>query len=106
MSVAVPAEELVDVQFPAGDINAGVEADLKGYERWTLYLSGTAGDEIKIELSPDGGTTYYELDGGESPVTLDGNGVLTIEMGYDGNSIRLTNETGTDATAAQIRGTL
>ena len=94
----------VGIQMPAGDIGGGVVGVLKAYRRWTLYISGTPADQIRVELSPDGGTTWYEIE--ESPLVLNANGIVSKEFGYDAGHIRLTNITSTDDTAAQVRGVL
>jgi len=83
------------------DISGGVTARLKNFKRWTLYLKVAAAMDIKIELSPDGGTTWFEAP--ESPISFSAAGGNIIEMGYDATHIRLTSST-TDAVTAIIRG--
>lgn len=83
------------------DISGGKTATLKNFKRWTLYLKVAAAMDITIELSPDGGTTWYEAP--ESPVSFSAAGDDIIEMGYDATHIRITGST-TDAVTAQIRG--
>ncbi len=92
----------INIVLPAADINAGVAVALPPFSRWTLYIEGTAADNIRVELSPNGGADWYRIE--ESPFTIDAQGFSTTELGYDADRIRLTNETGTDVTAAQVRG--
>ncbi|RLI73912.1 hypothetical protein DRP04_15250 [Archaeoglobales archaeon] len=83
------------------DISSGVIASLKNFKRWTLYLKAAAAMDIKIELSPDGGTTWYEIP--DSPISFSAAGDDVLEVGYDATHIKLTGST-TDAVTAQIRG--
>ena len=102
----LPLQQIIDegetiTIASAEDISAGKTAALKNFKRWTLYLKVAAAMDITIELSPDGGTTWYEAP--ESPVSFSAAGDNIIEMGYDATHIRLTAST-TDAVTAQIRG--
>lgn len=83
------------------DISGGVEASLKNYRRWTLYLKTGGAVDITIELSPDGGETWFTIP--ESPVSFSAAGDDVIEMGYDATNIRLTGSNSTSVTAL-IRG--
>jgi len=83
------------------DISAGVEAPLKNYERWTLYLKAQDAITINIYLSPDDGATWYEPE--ESPVTFQAAGDKLIEFGYDATRIKLVGSNTTPVTA-HIRG--
>ena len=83
------------------DISGGVTAELKNFKRWTLYLKVAAAMDIKVELSPDGGTTWFTIP--ESPISFSAAGDDVIEFGYDATHIRLTAST-TDAVTAIIRG--
>lgn len=95
----------INVLLPAADMNsAAVEAALPPFSRWTLYTQGTATDVIMVELSPDGGANWYEIE--ESPFTIGADNFSTTALGYVATRIRLTNETGTDPTAAQVIGVL
>jgi len=83
------------------DTSGGVTASLKNFKRWTLYLKVSAAMDITIELSPDGGTTWYEIP--ESPISFSAAGDDVLEVGYDATHIKLTGST-TDTVTAQIRG--
>jgi len=83
------------------DISAGKTAALKNFKRWTLYLKTAGAIDITIELSPDGGTTWYKAP--ESPISFSAAGDDVVEMGYDCTHIKLTGSNTTDVTA-QIRG--
>jgi len=85
----------------AQDISTGVEAPLKNYERWTLYLKTQGAIVIDIYLSPDDGSTWYKPK--ESPVTFDGAGDDIIEFDYDATRIKLVGSNTTPVTA-QVRG--
>jgi len=85
----------------AEDISGGVEAELSNYDRWTLYVHVAGAIDITVELSPDGGTTWYEID--ESPYSYGGVTDDTEEFGYDADRIRLTGSNATNVTA-QVRG--
>ena len=102
----LPLQQIIDegetiTIASAEDISAGKTATLKNFKRWTLYLKVAAAMDITIELSPDGGTTWYEAP--ESPVSFSAAGDDIIEMGYDATHIKLTAST-TDAVTAQIGG--
>jgi len=83
------------------DISGGKTAALKNFKRWTLYLKVSAAMDITIELSPDGGTTWYEIP--ESPISFSAAGDDVLEVGYDATDIKITGST-TDTVTAQIRG--
>jgi len=83
------------------DISGGVTAELKNFKRWTLYLKTADAIDITIELSPDGGTTWFTVP--ESPVSFSAAGDDVIEFGYDATHIRLTGSN-TNAVTAIIRG--
>ena len=94
------ATELVTVANNE-DISGGKTANLKAYKRWTLYLKVAGAIDIKVELSPDDGATWYEIP--ESPISFSGAGDRVLEMGYDASMIRLTGSNSTSVTA-QIVG--
>lgn len=83
------------------DISSGVEAALYPFHRWTLYLRAAGEVDVTLELSPDGGATFFTPE--ESPVKFSQAGDMIIEMGYDATHIRLTGSDGTLITAF-IRG--
>jgi len=85
----------------AEDISAGVTASLANFDRWTLLLNAAGAIDITVEISPDGGTTWYEIP--ESPLSFSGAGDKTEELGYDATNIRLTGSNATNVTS-QVRG--
>jgi len=92
--------ETVDVAS-AEDISGGVTAELSNYNRWTLFIHVAGAIDVTVELSPDGGDTWYESP--ESPLSYSGTGDDAVEFGYDATDIRLTGSNATNITA-QIRG--
>lgn len=84
----------------AEDISGGVEAKTSDTRSTTLYLSADAAVDVTVEVSPDGGETWYTLP--ESPAAFDKAGDDAIKIAYDFNRIRLS---ASDATAvtAQLR---
>jgi len=80
---------------------AAVIAILRNFERWTLFLHAAAAIDITIELSPDGGVTWYTPT--ESPIEFAAVGDDIIEFGYDATHIRLTGSNASLVTA-QVRG--
>jgi len=83
------------------DISGGVTVALKNFKRWTLYLKVADAIDITIELSPDGGNTWFIVP--ESPISFSAAGDDIVEMGYDATHIRLTGSN-TNAVTAIIRG--
>lgn len=83
------------------NISGGVTAISNNFSRWTLYLKVAGAINITVELSPDGGTTYYEIP--ESPIVFGSAGDKVFEMGYDATNIRLTGSN-TVLVTAQSRG--
>jgi len=102
LSSRAPKDEGETVTIASSaDISSGVTAALKNFKRWTLYLKAAGAIDITIELSPDGGTTWFTIP--ESPVSFSAAGDDVIEFGYDATNIRLTGSNGTQVTA-QVRG--
>jgi hypothetical protein len=85
----------------AADISGGVDSATGNFSRWTLFLTVADVIDIDIELSPDGGVTYYDVP--ESPIVFAAAGDDIIEFGYDATHIRLTGSNANLVTA-QIRG--
>lgn len=85
----------------AADISGGVTAELSNYSRWTLYIHVAGAIDITVELSPDGGSTWYEIP--ESALSYSAAADDVLEMGYDATRIRLTGSNATNVTA-QVRG--
>jgi len=82
------------------DISNGVEDDIADVSSFTVYLSAGSAVDVTVELSPDGGTTWYEPE--ESPVSMDGSTDGVERISYDSNKLRLTGSDTTPVTA-QIR---
>jgi len=82
-------------------INGGVVGVLNNYQRWTLFIYVSAAINITVELSPDGGTNYYDI--AESPISFAVAGDGVYEMGYIANRIRLTGSNASLCTI-QARG--
>jgi len=102
LSTRAPKDEGATIKIAsAADISAGVTAALNNFKRWTLFLHAAAAIDITVELSPDGGTTWFTIP--ESPISFSAAGDDVIEFGYDATNIRLTGST-TDAVTAIIRG--
>jgi len=91
--------EIVDIAD--GDISDGVTAELSNYDRWTLFIHVAGAIDITVELSPDGGDTWFEIP--ESPLSFSAAGDDVNEFGYDATHIRLTGSN-TTVTTAQVRG--
>jgi len=83
------------------DISDGVVAALKNFKRWTLYLKVADAIDITIELSPDGGSTWFTVP--ESPISFSAADDDIIEFGYDATHIKLTGSNA-NAVTAIIRG--
>ncbi len=89
--------QLADAADISGD---GVEARTSASESTTLFLSVEGAVDVTVEVSPDGGETWYVLP--ESPAAFDAAGDDAIKIAYDFNRIRLSASDGT-AVTAQIR---
>ena len=83
------------------DISQGVIIQLGNFRRWTLYLKTQGAINITVELSPDGGLTWFEIS--ESPISFDTADDDIIEFGYDATHVKLIGSNTTPVTAI-IRG--
>ena len=83
------------------NISQGIIIQLGNFRRWTLYLKTQGAINITVELSPDGGLTWFEIP--ESPISFNAAGNDVIELGYDATHIKLTGSNTTLVTAI-IRG--
>lgn len=88
---------LAEAQDVSGD---GVQAWTSATRSTTLYLHAAAAVEVEVEVSPDGGSTWYTLP--ESPVVFGEQGDDAVKIEYDFNRIRLTGSNATNVTA-QVR---
>jgi len=79
------------------DISNGVKDDIADVSSFTVYLSAGSAVDVTVELSPDGGTTWYEPE--ESPVSIDGSTDGVERISYDCNKLRLTGSDTTPVTA-------
>jgi len=89
------------------DISDGVEAEIGDVAYLTLYLAVESAIDVTVELSPDGGSTWYEPGGakttpGESPISFDNAATEILSLGYQPTAIRLTGSNNT-AVSAQLR---
>jgi hypothetical protein len=75
----------------SSDISGGVSASVSS-SSFALLISGTGGDTLKIEVSPDGGTSWYETDESHAGITINSNGEQTIQVEYSCTAVRVTNE--------------
>lgn len=85
----------------AADLTNGVVAKSANVESTTLYLSVSGAVNVTVEVSPDGGETWYVLP--ESPVSFDGENDTTIDIAYNHNRLRLTSTDGAVDVTAQVR---
>jgi len=92
--------ETVDIS-DAEDISAGVTAELSNYDRWTLFIHVAGAIDVTVELSPDGGATWYEIP--ESVLSYGGAADDVMEIGYSATNIRLTGSNATNV-SSQVRG--
>lgn len=86
-----------DIQLPAGNISGGVTASPASKDERTLYLNVAGAIDVTVELSPDNGSNYYEID--ESPFQFTGSGDQVTHFDYDFSSIRLTGSNSTNVQA-------
>ena len=102
LSTRAPKDEGETIEICRdADISGGVEAPLRNFKRWTLYLKVGGAIDIKVELSPDDGNTWFEIP--ESPISFSSAGDNVIEFGYDATRIRLTGSN-TNTVTAIVRG--
>ena len=80
------------------NISSGVEASLKAYKRWTLYLKAAGAINVTIKLYD--GSEYHEID--ESPISFSSAGSRVLSMGYDAYKIKLTGSNTTAVTARVV----
>lgn len=89
--------DIFTIQDPAADISGGVEQGVQSPSSFTLFVSASAAVEVKVELSPDGGTTYFTPT--ESPISIGTGGGDAVEhFDYDVSHVKLT---GNNTTAVQ-----
>jgi hypothetical protein len=90
--------KLADAENISGD---GVEARTSNTTSTTLYLSVDGAVTISVEVSPDGGSTWYVLP--ESPVKFSGSDDNAIRFAYDFNRLRVSSDDASVDVTAQLR---
>ena len=83
------------------DISGGIIAELKEFRTWSMYLKVADAIDIKIELSPDGGSTWFEVP--ESPISFSSADDKVVKMDYSATHIRITGSNTSNVTAI-VRG--
>lgn len=86
----------------AEDISSGVETEIANVLAFTLYVGAQGAVDVTVDLSPDGGTTWFEAP--ESPVTFSEAGSDITRIEYHASRIRLTgsNTTNVEATVREV----
>lgn len=84
----------------AEDISSGVQAEVGNVPAFSLYLSVDGAVNVAVELSPDGGETWYTVP--ESPVEFGAEGDDIVHIRYNATNVRLTGSNATTV-KAQIR---
>jgi len=79
------------------DASGGKTATLQNFKIFTLYLTVTAACTVTVELSPDGGSTWFEEPG--SPYVFGAAGTQFIDLPYAATSIKVTSTTADPITA-------
>lgn len=85
----------------AANISTGVTAAASASESTTLFLSVDGAVEVTVEVSPNGGETWFTLP--ESPVKFGGTGDDAIQFRYDFDRLRLTSNDADVAVTAALR---
>lgn len=83
------------------DISGGVSTSLPDAEKHTLFIDVDGAVDVTVELSPDGGTNWFEP-GGDSPLSYSGATTDVVLIEYVADSIRLTGDN-TTAVSATVR---
>ena len=83
------------------DISGGVSRDVGDVSAFTLFFDVEGAVDISVEISPDGGTNYYELPD-NSPVQFGGAGTDILRVSYECNAVKLKGLNATNVTA-QVR---
>lgn len=97
----IEAREAVGTPLTDGpeDISEGVTESLStgsgSPSSSTLYISTKGAMNVKIEFSPDGGSTWYEP-ANESPIGFDAAGEDVAFIEYDASQIRVTGSNSTN----------
>ena len=86
-----------ELQNPAGDISGGVEQQIGNVSSFTIYLDVGGAVDITVELSPNGGSDYFEI--AESPLVFNSTGQDAYHVQYNTASVRLTGSNTTDVQA-------
>jgi len=80
----------------SADISTGVSQSLNAGQSLTIFINVAGVIDITVEVSPDGGTTWYTLD--ESPYSFSSSGDRVEEIGYRATDIRFTGSNTTNTT--------
>jgi len=81
----------------AEDISGGVEHGVGNVDSVSVFLSAEGAVDVKVELSPDAGRTWYTVP--EGPVEFGAAGESIVHLEYNATGIRLTGTNGTAVTA-------
>lgn len=95
--IAGRAVETREPALPAQDVSGGVESPIGDVNSFTVYLDVAGPVDITIELTPDGGSNWYEPS--ESPVSFAEAGQEAIRMTYSTDRVRITGSDTTDVQA-------
>lgn len=82
----------------AEDISDGIEAAIGDVSAFTLFLGATGAVDVEVQLSPDGGTTWYVTP--ESPVSFSEADADIVHIKYNANRIRLA---GSNVTPVEVQ---
>lgn len=82
------------------DISDGTSVEVGDVTAFSLYLSAAGAVIIDVELSPDGGSTWYTAP--ESPVEFTESDDDIVHIEYNATNVRLTGQS-TTLVEAQLR---
>jgi len=91
------ASQLADSE----DTSNGVETVIGDVQSYTLFLDVGGAVDLTVELSPDGGETWFEPRD-ESPISFGGSNTDVYWFEYDADRLKLTGSNDTPV-SAQIR---
>lgn len=88
-----------DVTNGQEDISVQKTSPVGNVSSFTVFLDAAGAVDVTIELSPDGGSTWYEPRK-ESPVSFSGANEEIVQVEYNATDIRVT---GSDTTAVEVQ---